>query len=46
MMARCSQIQLRQVYERLIDVMRQVQRVDAEADVESGRNGTELEPKD
>lgn len=41
-----SQIQLRQVYERLIDVMRQVQRVDAEADVKSGRNGTELEPKD
>jgi chorismate mutase len=29
-----SQIQLRQVYERLIDVMRQVQRVDVESDGE------------
>jgi chorismate mutase len=38
-----SQIQLRQVYERLIDVMRQVQTV--EMDVPA-HNGTALGPKD
>ena len=40
-----SQIQLRQVYERLIDVMRQVQRTE-EFDTEGAESGTELEPKD
>lgn len=41
-----SHIQLRQVYERLIDVMRQVQRVDTETENERAHGGTELEPKD
>src|SRR5580658_8102130 len=41
-----SQIQLRQVYERLIDVMRQVQRVDMRPVADREHNGTELEPKD
>ena len=41
-----SQIQLRQVYERLIDVMRQVQTVEMKPDDVAAREGTELEPKD
>jgi chorismate mutase len=41
-----SQIQLRQVYERLIDVMRQVQTVEMTPQPEREHNGTELEPKD
>jgi chorismate mutase len=41
-----SQIQLRQVYERLIDVMRQLQRDEMAPAEEQGRRGTELEPKD
>jgi chorismate mutase len=41
-----TQMQLRQVYERLIDVMRQVQTVEmAPADEREG-GGTESEPKD
>ncbi len=41
-----SQIQLRQVYERLIDVMRQVQTVEMAPSDIPAHNGTELEPKD
>jgi chorismate mutase len=41
-----SQIQLRQVYERLIDVMRQVQTVEMQPAAEAGGHGTEIEPKD
>jgi len=40
-----SDIQLRQVYERLIDVMRQIQR-DEMAPEEAEVDGTELEPND
>jgi chorismate mutase len=39
-----SQIQLRQVYERLIDVMRQLQKDEMVPEVEP--HETELEPKD
>ena len=39
-----SQIQLRQVYERLIDVMRQLQKDEMASEVEL--HGKELEPKD
>jgi chorismate mutase len=39
-----SQIQLRQVYERLIDVMRQLQKDEMAPEVEL--HGKELEPKD
>jgi chorismate mutase len=39
-----SQIQLRQVYERLIDVMRQLQKDEMVPEAEP--HGTELEPKD
>ncbi len=45
-----SQVQLRQVYERLVDVMRQIQREemvpDSQSDVASHGQATELEPKD
>lgn len=41
-----SQIQLRQVYERLIDVMRQVQTVEMEPATGSPGKNTELEAKD
>lgn len=41
-----SQIQLRQVYERLIDVMRQVQTVGMEPAEEPAHNGSEVEPRD
>ena len=41
-----SQIQLRQVYERLIDVMRQVQTVEMDPAATSERNETEVEPRD
>lgn len=41
-----TQMQLRQVFERLIDVMRQVQTVEMEPRREAEHNGTELEPKD
>jgi chorismate mutase len=41
-----SQMQLRQVYERLIDVMRQVQTVEMTPSDAQAHDGTELEPKD
>jgi chorismate mutase len=41
-----SQMQLRQVYERLIDVMRQLQRDEMAPAEEQGQRGTELEQKD
>lgn len=41
-----SQIQLRQVYERLIDVMRQVQTVEMEPGPDSPDKNTKLEAKD
>jgi chorismate mutase len=41
-----SQIQLRQVYERLIDVMRQLQRDEMTPAEERAHDGTESEPKD
>lgn len=41
-----SQIQLRQVYERLIDVMRQLQRDEMAPAEGRAHHGTELEPKD
>ncbi len=41
-----SQIQLRQVYERLIDVMRQIQREEMTPAEASDEEATELEPND
>ena len=41
-----SQVQLRQVYERLIDVMRQIQRDEMAPAVDPQDEPTELEPKD
>jgi len=41
-----SNIHLRQVYERLIDVMRQVQRDEMAPEPDARLDGTELEPKD
>jgi chorismate mutase len=41
-----SEMQLRQVYERLIDVMRQIQRNEMAPAVEGEPDGTELEPND
>ncbi len=41
-----SERQLRQVYERLIDVMRQIQRDEMAPEVETEVNSTELEPND
>ena len=41
-----SQIQLRQVYERLIDVMRQLQKDEMTPAEDHAHDGTELEPKD
>jgi chorismate mutase len=41
-----SQIQLRQVYERLIDVMRQLQKDEMVPAAERTHDGTELEPQD
>ncbi len=41
-----SNMQLRQIYERLIDVMRQVQQVDALADEQAQVDRTEMEPND
>jgi len=40
-----SDVQLRQVYERLIDVMRQIQREEMAPEAER-EHGTEFEPKD
>ena len=41
-----SNIQLRQVYERLIDVMRQIQRDEMAPETEPDLNATEFEPRD
>ena len=41
-----SQIQLRQVYERLIDVMRQMQRDEMAPAATVERNETEVDPRD
>ena len=41
-----SNIQLRQVYERLIDVMRQIQREEMAPEVTPDNDATELEPND
>jgi chorismate mutase len=41
-----SDIQLRQVYERLIDVMRQIQRDEMVPEVSAQSDRTELEPND
>ncbi|MGC2110880.1 MAG: chorismate mutase [Candidatus Korobacteraceae bacterium] len=41
-----SDIQLRQVYERLIDVMRQIQREEMAPEVDVDGDATELEPRD
>jgi chorismate mutase len=41
-----SDMQLRQVYERLIDVMRQIQRDEMAPAVESEKDVTELDPND
>jgi chorismate mutase len=41
-----SEKQLRQVYERLIDVMRQIQRDEMAPEEEAGKHATELEPND
>jgi chorismate mutase-like protein len=41
-----SEIQLRQVYERLIDVMRQIQRDEMAPESDSQKDTTELEPND
>ena len=41
-----SEVQLRQVYERLIDVMRQIQREEMAPEEASEGEATELEPND
>ncbi len=41
-----SDVQLRQVYERLVDVMRQIQGEEMAPETESQREATELEPND
>ena len=41
-----SEIQLRQVYERLIDVMRQIQRDEMAPETDTQKDATELEPND
>lgn len=41
-----SDVQLRMVYERLVDVMRQIQREEMAPEVSSEEEGTELEPND
>jgi chorismate mutase len=41
-----SNMQLRQVYERLIDVMRQIQRDEMAPEAEADVNATEFEPRD
>ena len=43
-----TEVQLRQIYERLVDVMRQIQRdeIAPEAPVEHDGNPTEIEPQD
>jgi len=41
-----SQVQLRQVYERLVDVMRQIQRDEMSPELPEREEATELEPSD
>jgi chorismate mutase len=41
-----TEVQLRQVYERLIDVMRQIQRDEMSPELAEEQQGTELEPND
>lgn len=41
-----SDVQLRQVYERLVDVMRQIQGEEMAPETENQREATELEPND
>ena len=41
-----SDVQLRQVYERLVDVMRQIQREEMAPEAENEGEATELEPND
>jgi chorismate mutase len=41
-----SEVQLRLVYERLVDVMRQIQREEMAPEPSSGDEATELEPND
>jgi len=41
-----SNIELRQIYERLIDVMRQIQRDEMAPEEEAQLDNTELEPRD
>jgi chorismate mutase len=41
-----SDVQLRQVYERLVDVMRQIQGEEMAPEAENQREATELEPND
>ena len=41
-----SDVQLRQVYERLVDVMRQIQREEMAPETENRGEATELEPND
>jgi len=41
-----SDVQLRMVYERLVDVMRQIQREEMAPEAPSEDEGTELEPND
>jgi chorismate mutase len=41
-----SDVQLRQVYERLVDVMRQIQGEEMAPQTENQREATELEPND
>ena len=41
-----SEMQLRMVYERLVDVMRQIQREEMKPEPASEEEGTELEPND
>jgi chorismate mutase len=41
-----SQVQLRQIYERLIDVMRQIQRDEMVPEARTEGEGTELAPND
>ena len=41
-----SEVQLRQIYERLIDVMRQIQHEEMAPAARNGKETTELEPND
>ena len=41
-----SEVQLRMIYERLVDVMRQIQREEMAPEPQGGEEATELEPND